>query len=207
MHTEIIKVVSRLMNLKRGSEYYEELILNGIPSDDIDKFIAEGNSLKSPDSRKFNASYDLGIMFDLDGWITGGGALSHIFKTHQAPDYDIFFSDPITYARAMLIARKMRSIDVCYSPGKPYLAFDLAVAKCSFKRDEFDIDETCLDAIESGVSDICPGSIINANATLNRMMKYHRYMGMKFKQEQVIAMCSVHPVDMTLAKKVLQEVT
>jgi hypothetical protein len=191
------------MNLKRGSEFHEELLSYGVSSEDLDLFLADGNSLKSSKCEKFSVR-DLHQMFDSGGWIAGGAALSHIFKTHKASDLDIFFSDQIAYYKAVIMTRQKFGVDVCYSPGKPYQAFDLSVVKCSFKWDEFDIDESCLEAIESGVSDICPDAIINANATLRRMLKYNGYMGIRFRQEQVLAMCSVFSVDLDLAKSVLK---
>lgn len=207
MHSEILSVVSGLKNLKYGSEYYNKLVSHGIPQKDLDQFIIDGNSLKSHEFKKSDIKRDVCLMFDLGGWIAGGGALSRIFKTHKPKDYDVFFNDPLTYAQAVIAMRKSPGIDVCYSPGKSYSEFDLSISKCSFRQDEFDIDESCLNAIESGVSDICPHAIINADATLRRMLKYHSYTNVKFHQEQVLAMCSVFPINKILAGKVLQEVT
>lgn len=206
-HSIILKEISKLQTLESGSEYFSHLVVNGVDKTQLEKFIQEGRTLKSPgkliDQAKFSA--DLERLFDLGGAVAGGGALAKIFGTHKTPDYDVFFPDPISYVQAVLASRDNPRLDVCYSPGAtPYDRFDLAVSKCSFTRDTVNVHPSCLEAIETGVSDLCPQSIVDINATLRRMLKYNGYFGMKFKQHQVLAACASFRANNELSIRVLK---
>ena len=85
MHTEIRHVISRLMNLKRGSEFHEELLSYGVSSEDLDLFLADGNSLKSSKCEKFSVR-DLHQMFDSGGWIAKRYLLPFLFSSSKPGD-------------------------------------------------------------------------------------------------------------------------
>jgi len=205
---EMISVeVDKVRCLKAGSDHYVHLVEHGVDKGQLDRFIGRECALKAPscppvDQARFTK--DLEGLFDLGGAVAGGGAMARIFGTHKARDYDVFFDNPVAYAQAILAVQENPLLDVCFFIGKPYDSFDLAASKCSFTRETFDVHASCLDAIETGVSDVFPESIINADATLRRMLKYNRYAGIRFKMDQVLVLCSVFKVSRELAQKALK---
>lgn len=206
IHQDISEAVSNLKNLEEDSDHFNYLVRNGVNRSDLEKFIRDGRPLKRGIARdaRANIPHILDALFHLGGHVAGGGAVARIFKTHRPKDYDVFFNDQIAYTKAVLMVQDNPYVDICFFSGNPYDSFDLDVSKCSFQFNTFDVSIGCLEAIETGISAICPKSIVNANLTMERMKKYNTYMGMKFKRHEVLAMCSSFNVDVKTAEFVLK---
>ena len=202
----IVKEVSKISNLTKASEHYIFLLDSGIDRNKLDAFIDDHHNLKVNTTRinKGRFTQDLEFLFDLGGVVAGGGALARIFGTHKASDYDVFFNDPVAYAKAILATRDNKYLDICFFSGKPYDSFDIALSKCSFTRDSFDVHMSCIDAIENNRSDIFPERIVNASATLRRVIKYHGYTGVRFRLDQILTLCAVYKVGGSLASEALK---
>ena len=205
--SDLVREVEKLRNLTLSSEHFKHLIDNDVNENSLREFVADGCKRKtnfkksSVDQYKFES--DLNDLTELGGVISGGAAVAQIFKVHKTNDYDIFFNNPVNYAKAVLSARDNPCIDVCFYFDKPYELFDLALTKCAVNNYDVDIDPLCALAFKTGVSDICPESLIDGLATARRILKYNKRLGMKFKSEQIIPMCAIFKVPDDLTSEVL----
>lgn len=190
-HFELSNSINKLFRITQNSDYFEYLVDNGVDELELIKFIDSKHLKKTEFDSSISIKHAVDELLNLGGEIAGGFAVHYLFGIKNHGDIDIFFNDDVLFAKATLFTRNVRGVDVCRYFNVPFEFFDLALTQCSFNKNEFNIDENCIKAYETGVSDIIPENIINVNATFKRIIKYHNRTGVKFKPEQILTICAI----------------
>jgi len=142
-------------------------------------------------------------LLDRGGLISGGAALSYIFRQHNTIDVDIYFNNPVKYIETLLANWDNGLIDVCFYLDEPYEFHDLGVTRCSISRDGQDVSSLCQTAMDTRVCDVISDSVIWPMGTARRIIKYSIILNMKFKAEQIISLCNIFKLPDKYAKALL----
>lgn len=200
----LLKKINEFYSFPKNSDLYTRLLKSGINQEALDFYIESGHQLKQPEEtspEKLQTQID--ELLDAGGMISGGAALSYIFKQHETKDVDIYFNDDISFMRALLSTRSNPYIDVCFYRNKPYEFHDLAVSRCSVSKDGQDVSDACQTAMDTRVCGIFPDSVIWPMGTVRRLFKYSKSLGMKYKKEQIISFCVMFRIEGEVIGKLL----
>ena len=209
MKHELHKSVKSLADLRIGQPVYQELINHGSSEEDLDDFIL-GGCVKSVNAKFDRTEFlsSLKEILDAGGIIAGGFASRRFFNkldSSRDRDVDIFLNDRISWMQYVIKTRYIAGIDVCLYFDSPWEFFDIEASCCSI--DAFGTlrsSDGAKAARDTGVCSIIPYNIINPSATAKRIVKYNDKYGLRFKTEQVLAMCSVFDIPSDVSLRALK---
>lgn len=196
--------VEALRGVKQGDDVYQHLLVNGVNQQKLDEYILNG-TIKNVASEISDTrlEQDIEQLFDLGGVISGGCALSFIHHTHKTKDVDFYFNDDVAYVKAFLYTYDNPLIDVCYYFDKPHELHDMSLVMCNLYRDRDETTSQAKVALETNISDIYPENVIWPDRTAKRMLKYHKRIGVRFKQAQVLCLCGIYDIDRDISMQIL----
>jgi len=151
--------------------------------------IAKAETNKNIDyykNRKSNFKSDLKILIEMGGIISGGGALGMLYGI-KIKDIDIYFNDKKTFEEAYLLGLAQPRIDPCFYIEKPYELHDLTATMLTMNGNgKFEISNEAQNTYDTNICHINKHNLINHKKTAERILKYNKKYGFKFKLEEII---------------------
>jgi hypothetical protein len=140
-------------------------------------------------------------LFDYGGIISGGAALAYHLG-YKTKDLDFYFNNDDAYIKAYNLVYDDDRFDICWYFDKPHELHDMSVVMCNLYDSGYnEITSQAAEALESGMSDLYVENIIWPERTARRMLKYHNRIGINYKPEQVLALCSIYKISDELMKQ------
>lgn len=137
---------------------------------------------------------DIRSMFDLGGVVSGGAALS-LLHNRPIKDVDFYFNDDLSFIKAYLLTFHNPYIDICWYFNQPHELHDMAVVMCNVRKDGIEITPQAQKALDTGVSELYVENFIWPVKSAERMAKYNKKYGIRFKKHQVLAMIGLYELE------------
>lgn len=131
------------------------------------------------------------LMLENNGLISGG-FVTAMLMGGETKDIDMYFNDEDAYMWAYSVVIDNPFIDICWYKNLPIELHDISFVKTYYDGNKIFMTVDAYNAITNLVSEIYIHNIIYPERTFNRIIKYNKRYGVKFKYEQIVALCAIY---------------
>lgn len=181
--------VAKVKNLEFGSDLYFDILKVGTDKSDLDFFLSSDRSRKlDVDQTPRDTIKKVDQLIKNGGILAGGAALRERLFPGTDGDFDVFYTDLPSFAKATIDTLEYPLIDVCLCEDDPVSSFDLTAPMAFRSSTKTVFSDESEKTIESGLCKIRFDWVFHPVATMGRVIKYGEKYGFRFERSQVASL-------------------